>query len=78
MTSGINADYQLIPFLFCCLLALCGCERTAVSGNFTWPLKRVSEMEGDIIIGGLMMVHERQDDITCGPIMTQVCAITIN
>lgn len=28
-------------------------------------------MEGDINLGGLMMVHERQDDITCGPIMPQ-------
>ena len=33
--------------------------------NFTWPLKRAAELEGDLIIGGLMMVHERQDDITC-------------
>ena len=39
--------------------------------NVTWPLKRVSEMEGDVILGGLMMVHEREDNITCGPIMPQ-------
>ena len=41
------------------------------SMNVTWPLKRVSEMEGNIILGGLMMVHEREDNITCGPIMPQ-------
>ena len=28
-------------------------------------------MEGDLIVGGLMMIHERQDDITCGPVMPQ-------
>lgn len=28
-------------------------------------------MEGDLILGGLMMVHEREDTITCGPIMPQ-------
>ncbi len=39
--------------------------------NFTWPAKRAADMEGDILIGGLMMVHEREDDITCGPIMPQ-------
>lgn len=41
------------------------------SMNVTWPLKRVSEVEGNIILGGLMMVHEREDNITCGPIMPQ-------
>lgn len=28
-------------------------------------------MEGDLILGGLMMVHEREDTITCGPVMPQ-------
>ena len=28
-------------------------------------------MEGDVILGGLMMVHEREDNATCGPIMPQ-------
>jgi len=40
--------------------------------NMTWPLKRVAKIEGDIWLGGLMMVHERQDEIVCGPIMPQV------
>lgn len=39
--------------------------------NFTWPTKKASEVEGDLILGGLMMVHERQEDITCGPVMPQ-------
>ncbi|KAK4004756.1 hypothetical protein OUZ56_006481 [Daphnia magna] len=39
--------------------------------NFTWPTKKASEVEGDLILGGLMMIHERQDDITCGPVMPQ-------
>lgn len=39
--------------------------------NFTWPMKKAAEVEGDLILGGLMMIHERQDDITCGPVMPQ-------
>lgn len=39
--------------------------------NFTWPAKKAAEVEGDVILGGLMMVHEREDQITCGPIMPQ-------
>ncbi|GIX89472.1 metabotropic glutamate receptor [Caerostris darwini] len=39
--------------------------------NYTWPIKRVSEIEGDVILGGLMMVHEREDRRICGPIMPQ-------
>ena len=44
---------------------------TVKSHNFTWPTKKAAEMEGNVYLGGLMMVHERQDDITCGPIMPQ-------
>lgn len=36
-----------------------------------WPVKREAVVEGDVIIGGLMMVHSREDTITCGPIMPQ-------
>ncbi|EEB19166.1 hypothetical protein Phum_PHUM558430 [Pediculus humanus corporis] len=36
-----------------------------------WPVKHSAEMNGDLILGGLMMVHEREDSITCGPIMPQ-------
>ncbi|XP_057668815.1 metabotropic glutamate receptor 2 isoform X2 [Diorhabda carinulata] len=36
-----------------------------------WPVKKEAVVEGDLIIGGLMMVHEREDTITCGPIMPQ-------
>lgn len=36
-----------------------------------WPVKKVAVVEGDIILGGLMMVHEREDTITCGPVMPQ-------
>jgi metabotropic X receptor len=39
--------------------------------NFTWPAKKAADVEGDLILGGLMMIHERQDDITCGPVMPQ-------
>uniref|UniRef100_A0A6P7GVW5 Uncharacterized protein LOC114347111 n=1 Tax=Diabrotica virgifera virgifera TaxID=50390 RepID=A0A6P7GVW5_DIAVI len=36
-----------------------------------WPVKKEAVVEGDLILGGLMMVHEREDSITCGPIMPQ-------
>lgn len=36
-----------------------------------WPVKREATLEGDLILGGLMMVHEREESITCGPIMPQ-------
>lgn len=36
-----------------------------------WPVKRACETAGDIVIGGLMMVHERGEAYTCGPIMPQ-------
>ncbi|XP_067128355.1 metabotropic glutamate receptor-like [Centruroides vittatus] len=42
-----------------------------INSSITWPVKKVAEIEGDIILGGLMMVHEREDLLTCGPIMPQ-------
>lgn len=36
-----------------------------------WPVKRTSEMPGELILGGLMMVHEREDSVICGPVMPQ-------
>lgn len=39
--------------------------------NRKWPVKHSAEMNGDLILGGLMMVHEREDSVTCGPIMPQ-------
>lgn len=37
----------------------------------TWPVRHSAVVEGDLILGGLMMVHSREDTITCGPIMPQ-------
>jgi len=45
---------------------------SGASNNITWPLKKAAEIEGDIYLGGLMMVHEREDTIICGPVMPQV------
>ncbi|RWS15302.1 metabotropic glutamate receptor 8-like protein, partial [Dinothrombium tinctorium] len=36
-----------------------------------WPIKKISEIHGDIVLGGLMMVHEREDKLICGKIMPQ-------
>ncbi|PNF43427.1 hypothetical protein B7P43_G12545 [Cryptotermes secundus] len=44
---------------------------SASDGVPGWPVKLSAEVSGDLILGGLMMVHERQDNITCGPIMPQ-------
>ena len=35
------------------------------------PPKLVCEVPGDLVLGGLMMVHERGEARTCGPIMPQ-------
>lgn len=37
----------------------------------SWPVKKEAVIEGDVILGGLMMIHEREDDVTCGPVMPQ-------
>lgn len=44
-----------------------------VINNMTtvWPVQHAAVVEGDVILGGLMMVHSREDTITCGPIMPQ-------
>lgn len=36
-----------------------------------WPVKKEAIVEGDVILGGLMMVHSREDSMMCGPIMPQ-------
>ncbi|KAF5272161.1 hypothetical protein FQA39_LY01243 [Lamprigera yunnana] len=42
-----------------------------LTSEFPWPVKREAVVEGDLVLGGLMMVHEREDTVTCGPIMPQ-------
>jgi hypothetical protein len=44
---------------------------SASDGVPAWPVKLSAEVSGDLILGGLMMVHEREDTRTCGPIMPQ-------
>lgn len=46
-------------------------ENASATFLMSWPLKRSVDLNGDIIIGGLHMVHEREDSITCGPVMPQ-------
>ena len=41
-----------------------------------WPMNRVVEMPGDLVLGGLHMVHERDDRWVCGAIMPQVSIST--
>ncbi|XP_054009376.1 metabotropic glutamate receptor 2-like isoform X1 [Hylaeus anthracinus] len=39
--------------------------------EYQWPVKHSAVVEGDLVLGGLMMVHEREDRMTCGPVMPQ-------
>lgn len=48
-----------------------GVTSVAASTKPLWPVRRVSEVPGDLVLGGLMMVHERSDTETCGPVMPQ-------
>lgn len=44
----------------------------AAAEPFVWPLKKEAVVDGDLLLGGLMMVHSREDtQFTCGPIMAQ-------
>ncbi|KAK7872319.1 hypothetical protein R5R35_002770 [Gryllus longicercus] len=48
-----------------------GAAGAAHAGDIPWPVKREAVVEGDLILGGLMMVHEREESVTCGPVMPQ-------
>ena len=39
--------------------------------SYIWPVKRAAEIDGDIRLGGLHMIHEREDSIICGKVMHQ-------
>ncbi|XP_072753983.1 uncharacterized protein [Anoplolepis gracilipes] len=41
------------------------------NNQIVWPVKKEAVVEGDLVLGGLMMVHEREDTVTCGPVMPQ-------
>ena len=45
--------------------------RTTTQTNLTWPVKRTAIIPGEIVIGGLHMVHERENQRICGPVMPQ-------
>ncbi|XP_064459778.1 metabotropic glutamate receptor 2-like isoform X2 [Ornithodoros turicata] len=53
------------------LLLLAHLLTPAEPRNYTWPIKRAAKIDGDVVLGALMMVHEREDKLTCGPIMPQ-------
>ncbi|KAI4499715.1 hypothetical protein M0802_005285 [Mischocyttarus mexicanus] len=44
---------------------------STVLPEIKWPIKKEAVVEGDLLLGGLMMVHERKDSEKCGPIMPQ-------
>ncbi|CAN7985854.1 unnamed protein product, partial [Ixodes hexagonus] len=53
------------------LLAAGGSPGPTLPLNITWPVKRAVVIDGDVVLGALMMVHEREDSLTCGRIMPQ-------
>ena len=46
-------------------------DKNSNEDNITWPYKRSADMDGDITLGGLHMIHERNEAKTCGQIMAQ-------
>lgn len=52
------------------LIDLENSTRPATAVN-QWPVKHSAVVEGDLVLGGLMMVHEREDSVMCGPVMPQ-------
>ena len=77
-SSNISAD-DVIPFRVKTQnmkRVTAGVDRVTVfntaKGNFTWPYReQVAVIEGNITLGGLMMVHERDEQLICGKIMPQ-------
>ena len=45
--------------------------------DLQWPVNRVCEIPGDVFLGGLHMIHHRDDSWLCGPIMPQVFSCRI-
>ena len=39
--------------------------------KINWPVKKAVDLPGDISLGGLMMIHERDENYTCGAVMPQ-------
>lgn len=73
VTATSSSDYNTASLASIIPTTLLVSSTTTV-GNLTgpqWPVKLSAVVEGDIVLGGLMMVHEREDSITCGPVMPQ-------
>ncbi|GBM74141.1 hypothetical protein AVEN_216153-1 [Araneus ventricosus] len=39
---------------------------TAISANQNWPIRRMSNVTGDIMLGALFPIHERDNKYECG------------
>ncbi|XP_037868564.1 metabotropic glutamate receptor 2 [Bombyx mori] len=48
-----------------------GVKKKVWENETVWPVKHAAVVDGDIILGGLMMVHRRSEVATCGPVMAQ-------
>lgn len=47
-------------------------RHSGIEHDYEWPQKKEAVVNGDLLLGGLMMVHSREDTkFTCGPIMAQ-------
>lgn len=41
------------------------------SSEIQWPQQKFAKIDGDLLIGGLHMIHEREENLTCGRVMPQ-------
>ena len=41
------------------------------SAEIIWPQQKFAKIDGDLMIGGLHMIHEREENLTCGRVMPQ-------
>ena len=79
-TASAISHHQMFPFqqqqqhrrlIRTTTTAVVGGEGGEEDISNVWPLKRIAEVPGDLVIGGLHMVHEREDQMICGPVMPQ-------
>jgi len=72
-----RATWILWLFLKVTIVSLVASREKAIyfigkHGNYTWPRRELAAtVDGEIILGALHMVHERSEEQTCGPIMSQ-------
>lgn len=47
----------------------------AISSNMNWPIRRMSNVSGDIMLGALFPIHERNAKYECGRLQVSINAL---